>query len=998
MVQEFMMKRFLGILAALALAAFAPGCDDGPSSNYSPLPDGVKAANGGAGQPVSDLFPKQKLGSSTAGSSPLIRCTPEKRRKVWATELAKPMIPVRGAAGLDGTKNLTYTGLSIDEVETALCQGDDGGTGLTFFGEQAELQVNWSTSTRLVTEFDMVTGYRGTMDFTDPVTKDKFSISLEGKPIQRNGQPMHWNWRDQAQITAQTTLLSNAMMRVFMPGVIPQAGDTDCSKTGRCVVEVLDNVDGVFAIFPLGLLQVYFDLGIDDPIARDIVTRIYIPIQKTFDFSNLPFLARLPGTLEQDGAQVFGKVGTKQCVAKPGVTFGAFRDNCVAVTGNSGKDAATTAKFLSGLRHSSESFFIDVVGIDPTFLSDHVRKSTVVATLLDTDRPADNDVLQTLTVDQQLAGPVVNEYPDEDPTQQNDNHGSGLVNLAYAILVQNALDAADTTGRTKHPIGDPNCKITAAGLPATPAATGCTGMEGYITAADPASAPGFSTVALGADAIGLTTTAGLSPAGNQLATWDDSPGNKQYRDAAKLTWAGSAKRIIKVLGKGERLNVPNEFREPRKYATLWMQALTQYLIARGNVGKAVTLNDVLAAGPGGSAAHHIDPNYFFFDTGATGDQQFDTAEYVYTDFATVDRPFYDFKIVVDAVGGILNQLTFDGFPLRGERALLGAVTPAGQPLGGATCGAAPGSCVPGGMMLQTNLFGSTTLSNGWHDPDAPDANFKTAYDCASADFEKLAGAQLASFNTVCAMNQSGDLSPPTDANGKIIRNTNGEPILKPYRGGFASTSSVFNLGRNILSIPQDQIQVKSTDVNLLQATVAFKTKTNPLNPASADGPLMTFPINYILPTDFTGFFIPINASRDRFVKEEEFFTTGIAISTSIGTVPVLVNGQPQPGINRLASADSSDFLGEAFVCKSGGDLLAVRMFTPADAVLEWINAHPKALADCNLIIDYSPFGGVLGRVTAIANGVIVNFSDPSGITAQANNSVVSDVDVFATGL
>ena len=978
------MKRFFGILATVAIAIVAPSCDDGPTSTYSVLPAGQNAANGGAGVPTVDLIPKQKLGTSTAGASPLIRCTPEKRRKVWASELIKPMVPVRGAAGLDGTKNLTYTGLSIDEVESVLCQGDDGGTGLTFFGEQGELQVNWSTSTRLVTEFDMVTGYRGTMDFTDPVTKKAYSISLEGKPITEDGQPMHWNWRDTAQITKQTTTLFNAMMRVYQPGSIPAAGVPDCTQTGGCVVEVLDNVDGVFAIFPLGLLQVYFDLGIDDPIARDIPTRVYVPIQKTFGFSSLPFLARLPGTLEPDGAKIFGQVDGKSCVAEPGTTFKAFRDNCVATSNVAATNAAQTAKFLSGLQHSSESYFIDVVGIDPTFLSDRIRKGNTAASILDTDRPEDNDPLQTLTVDQQLSGPVVNEYPGEDPSQPADNHGSGLVNLTYAILVQKALAAADPTKVTKA-IGDPTCIVSAAGI----APPGCSGMEGYITAADPATAPGFPNNAYGADAIPLTTTSGLSPAGNQLASWDDSPttlaGTHHLRDVTQLTWAGTAKRIIKVLGHGERSAVPNDFREPRAYSTLWMQALTQYLIARGNVGKNVTLNDVLAAGPGGAAAHHIDPNYFFFDTGNPGAQQFDSAEYVYTDFATVDRPFYDFRIVVDSIGGILNQLTFDGFPLRGERALLGALTPAGQPLGA------------NGTLLQTNIFGSTVLSNGWHDPATPAGAFQTAYDCASYDFEKLGAT--AAYLSACDADGNG---PPIDASKpvgqQILRNGAGEPILKPYRGGFTSTATVFNLGRNILSVPQDEITVMTTDVNLLQATVAFKTKSSVYNPGGTDGPTMTFPINYVLPTDFTGFFIPINSSRDRFVKQEEFDTTGIAISTVLGTVPVLQNGVAVPGLNRLSSADSRDFLGEMFVCKSGGDLLKVRMFTPADVVLEWITAHPQAQADCNLIIDYSGFGSVLARVTSITNGIIVNFTDPAGVTAQANNSCVDDVDIFATGL
>lgn len=969
-----------GLVATLGLVA---GCEDGPKQNFDP---NAPVSNGNGTNPQVDLIPKQPLGGTTGGASALVRCTPEKQRRVWASELIKPIVPVRGAAGLDGTKDLTYTGLSIDEVEAALCQGA-GGTGASSFGEQGELVVSWSASTRLVTQFAMFSGYRGTLSFTDPVTMDKFTISLESKPIDINGQPLRWNWRDTQSNVDNVTKIWNAMMRVYAPDQLPKDPVTDCRKIGACVIAILGSGQtGAFAISPLSFMQFYFDLGVDDTAGKDILTRVYVPIQKNFAYSSLPFLARLPGTAEADGAQVFGQVGAKTCVAKPGMFFKDFIDNCIAVSGDATKDAAETRKFLSGLRHSSENYIIDVVGVDPVFLSDRIRKATDPASVTDADRPEPNDPLETLTVDQQLNGPIVNDYPNEDPSLARDNHASGLVNLTYAILVQQALDAADKSGRTKHPIGDPACRVTPLGLPVTPAANGCTGMEGFVTTAPPGAVDPnspWANVALGKGAIGVTTGSGLAPANNQVASWSDNPaGPYVFTDALQKVWAGSAARVIKVLGQGKRFNVPSAFREPRAYATIWMQALTQYMIARGNVGKNVKLQDVLDAGPGGAAAHHIDPNYFFFDAPDGNRQQFDSAEYVYTDFATVDRPWYDLRIVVDANGGILNQLTFDAYPLRGERALLGALALPGQPLGAY------------GTLLQTNIFGSSVLSNGWRKPAKPLAPYLTAYDCASADTEKLDAPGLLAFKTACGAGNG----PPLDANGKVIRNASGDPWLKPYRGGFGSTATVFNLGRNIGTIPQDQVQFLARDVNLLQAKVAFRTKADPYGPASPEGPLMPFPINYIIPTDFTGFFIPINASRDRFVREEEIQTTGVAISTVIGTVPVLKDGLVVPGLTRLASADSQDFLGEVFVCKSGGDLLAVRMFTPADVVLEWINNHPSAVNGCNLIIDYFEFGSVISRVTSITNGVIVNFTRPSGITAQANNSAVSDVDFFAPGL
>lgn len=455
-------------------------------------------------------------------------------------------------------------------------------------------------------------------------------------------------------------------------------------------------------------------------------------------------------------------------------------------------------------------------------------------------------------------------------------------------------------------------------------------------------------------------------------------------DVQVVTWAGSARRVIKVLGKGNRLNVPPAFREPRAYATLWMRALTQYMLARGNVGANVKLQDVLDAGPGGAAANHIDPNYFFFDTEALPRQQFDTAEYVQRDFATNAQPWFDFRIVVDATGGILNQFTFDVAPLKGERALLAAVGDPAKPLGS------------DGTMLLTNMFGSNTLSTGWHEPVSTTGAYKTAYDCAAADLSPATGpndgahvAQLTAFANLCG----GDNFPPVDANGNFARNDAGRPILEPYKGGFPKTASVLNIGRNVGSLPTDLLTVMKKDVLIEQAKIQLATFLSPFNPTSGPGAPAVQSVGYSPPNNSTGFYIPINASRDRFVRTEDFFTSGVALSNTIKTIPAL----DAPGKVRLSSVDTNDFLGEAFVCKVDGELLGVRMFTPADVVLSYLQRHPTAYTACNIIVDYWDFGTVLSRVTSITNGVIVNFTRPSGVTAAANNSAVGDVDFFAPG-
>ncbi|PMV10319.1 hypothetical protein C1Y27_31855, partial [Pseudomonas sp. GW704-F2] len=80
------------------------------------------------------------------------------------------------------------TGLTIDQIESGtppytqtaavpglpppplgLCQST-GGNGRSNFGEQGELSLVWSTTTRLVTSIQVFSGYRGVLAFQHPTT------------------------------------------------------------------------------------------------------------------------------------------------------------------------------------------------------------------------------------------------------------------------------------------------------------------------------------------------------------------------------------------------------------------------------------------------------------------------------------------------------------------------------------------------------------------------------------------------------------------------------------------------------------------------------------------------------------------------------------------------------------------------------------------------------------------------------------------------------------
>jgi len=101
---------------------------------------------------------------------------------------------------------------------------------------------------------------------------------------------------------------------------------------------------------------------------------------------------------------------------------------------------------------------------------------------------------------------------------------------------------------------------------------------------------------------------------------------------------------------------------------------------------------------------------------------------------------------------------------------------------------------------------------------------------------------------------------------------------------------------------------------------------------------------------------------------------------------------PAKGLT-LKAAETTDFLGYVFVCLDADsyDLLAVKMYSPAADILDWVNRHPASVESCGLVIRYSPYNNFPDYITSLTNGVRL------GITQGRGFGRVVDVTLFAPG-
>ncbi len=78
--------------------------------------------------------------------------------------------------------------------------------------------------------------------------------------------------------------------------------------------------------------------------------------------------------------------------------------------------------------------------------------------------------------------------------------------------------------------------------------------------------------------------------------------------------------------------------------------------------------------------------------------------------------------------------------------------------------------------------------------------------------------------------------------------------------------------------------------------------------------------------------------------------------------------------------DTSDFLGDIFICKdpATNHILRSRMYDSAQSILDWLTAHPGSTQACDIVVRYSPFNNYIDKIYSRAYGVSVDISKSFG--------------------
>ncbi len=942
-----MHRSLKAILLLSGLVFFA--CEDGPNQPYKPSPDGADQKwNDGKTPPAVDPG-KQGFDNQSGGANKSEICPGDVKAKVWADMVLKPILPPTKGAGLD-ISGKDWNGLTIDDAEKTLCQSEnDGdvfgdGTQVNSWGDDGQVLVDYLVSTRKILFMVFLPGYIGTLDATTHDGKTSFSISVNYTQITKNGKPYTIDWNDPVKFNVEANELYDAMTATFAPA-LPQ--DPDCVGSGACIIGNF----GDYAFLGFGALGLYMwvdSIYAPQPVPSEF-TRIDMFLSKT-----LPFSVGNP-MLKLDAAgplSLSGKLGKAPapCTMQMGMNFGDFLKNCVEVTGDGAKDQVELNKLMGGLSHSTERFSFDIQGVDLNFSDKNLPDDQIIK---DKDKPDPTDIATQFSIDQSTLGKLANDYAGNDPTTgKKDLHGAGLVYLEYARLVQDRLTAL-TNPATPRKLGDPAC-LEPNVDPKTPIfPAGCTGFEGFVTASPATTDPNLNVLALGQNAalVNPKMTLGLKPGHPQATICLDANGDLAtgYYDCAAPAGANgdlfstSFTRVLQVLGKGKTSNLPNDVRDVRFFWKQYVIALVKYLKVAG------TANET----PAGVHAQTIDVDNLFFDSEGSG--QFEIGEYVDRRFASKSQDPMDVVFSADVKNGIFNGYEFSREIYRGETGLYAAVLE----------NKADGYGQENTALL-TNLFGSPVLAAGWHD-----SGFRTAYYCATHMDPDLCDGQLA----------------PHDALGKMLVSDDGKAILAPYPGAF---------GRSVFALGNTPIKVMKTFPEIESALVSVPLRKSPYDPASKAPTSLDLLIPWTPKQPGIGFPIAVNGTFDKFISTSQLDFSGTTISANVDYDIAIDPNSMQPDKNgalELKAVETVDFLGEVFLCRDGatGDLLRVRMYTPAAEVLDWLEGHPGQYDKCGIIVRYSPYGNYPDFITSLANGVRL------GITQGGGFGRVVDVTLFVPG-
>jgi hypothetical protein len=1003
-------------VAAATLSLGSVGCEDGPNQTYSPTP--AAAGNQWNNTGGSSVDPSTKdFGYLHGGTNANVLCDGPTLQKTWAKMDSQPIVPPLGGAGINmagpdcsllGNGTCSWAGLTIEDADKQLCQstnlGDIFGDGelTNSWGDQQEVIAHYLLSTHKIDFMLFLPGYNGSI-----ATKGCANTASNGHsyvfPIYTQLQKDNNNWTIDWHAPKGPNDWRNEVTSALLCSYAPTlAVDPDCNTSGRCIQGSFGDVEYLFIpVLGTGLWVPNANAPQPQP---SILNRIDGYLSKVMPYAGAASFMKLDGEgptgIPTSNGGVLNTQANQACTLKFGTTFGDFVNDCVKVHNDPTQDTAEYNKLLGGLTHNTERFSFDVQGIDINFSDDHLAPDAVIT---DTDLPQAADTAGDFVIDQSTLGPIVHDFTGNDPSKAKDLHGSGLVYLQYARRAQRALNTAMQASNPSfvaHDIGDPACLAVAPG-----SASGCTGLETILTATPAALVPvNGSGVLSGTTGITAQESQHLQSAvlgtgtDPMAATMPDAIvqlrlglklGHQKTVFCSDHTMTGLAgcdeaslvgdvfqtsyNRVCSVLGGGGTscpesavAKVPLDAQDNRFYFKEWFLALVQYMKAEGAAlaqnkdPSTITIADI--------DAQTIDEYSLYFDSIGAG--QFETAEYIERSFATDTAPPLDFVFEGDIKNGILDAYAFSRFLYRGERAMYQAMTDyrppnaPDQPLGSQE------------TALLTNMFGSPVLRSGWHDAIAADGTTtKSAYYCATTKDPSNCANQV----------------PPLDANGNMLLDEAGNPLLSRYEGAFGSNATAFTLGGGQSTsqpVPISLVKGKGdngsgTFSNIEEAMFTVPLHSNPYDMTSAppaSGAALQVLVPWLPKQPGVGFPVALDGQRDRFIETYQADFSGSQVTANIDYDFALDStGNPTSQIMFLA-VETSDFLGDVFICQDPKtkDLLRARMYTSVETLLDWIASHPNAYDDCQIIIHYSPYENYADYINSLQNGVRLSVTQGGG--------------------
>ena len=970
----------LASLAILTGLLGLTGCEDGPNQTYNPAPAGAGDLlnNGNTAGTVDPTKAGYALPDASAGTNKQVLCDGPTTQKTWAAAFEKPILPPHSAGGIDIAGGDTWQGLTIEDAEdpkkNGLCQstnaGDIFGNGTlaNYWGDNAEIIANYRVSNHKIIGTLLRPGYLGTINLTSRDKKHLYTIPISTQ-IQKDGAQFDLHWATNKNFLDEANELYDALIATFAPGFPP---DNDCQSSRRCIIGSFGDV-AYFFVPALGSALWIPNRNAAQP-APSILNRIDQDLAKVLPFSFADPYLKLDA---QGPVGLGGKLGTAaaSCTLGMGLTYGDFIQNCVQISGDAAKDKTELNKLLGGLTHGTERFRFDVQGVDVNFTDNTLAPDAIIG---DTDLPTVDDTSTQFAIDQSTLGRIANDRIGNVPTADRDNHGAGLVYLEYARLVQEAL-SKNFPGNEKA-LGDTRCLAPSVDPKNPVYPVGCTGFEGFVSH--------FASTAFPRNGVGYALSTkinsgydgGLKPGHLQAAFCLDATGNAaDYQHCSSPAgsergeivgssgdiFATSFGRVLAVMGKNKVTNLPSEAQDVRFFFRQYVIALLKYLTVSGTPANET---------PDAVHAVVIDPDNLFFDSIGAG--QFEIGEYVDRRFASKTADPTDIVVTADVKNGIFNSYNFSRDIIRGETALYASM------LEDQSHGVGQENTA-----LLTNMFGSPILAKAWKDipdPVNPGTPLATAYYCATT----LDKAKC----TITSGGSSTTYTPPLDAQGKVLLDETGRPLLSPYKGAFGIARTSWTLGTTPISI-------KTTAPAIQQATIRIPLHKDPYDqtsdPPVGGKPLLEIMVPWVPKQPGIGFPVALTGTRDKFIETYQLDLSGNTISANIDYDVVLdPNGNPvKTGDIVLKAVETTDFLGNVFLCRDeiSKDILAVEMYTPVAVILDWFAAHPGTYQSCGTIIRYSPYGNYADFITSLTNGVRL------GITQGGGFGRVVDVTLFTPG-